>query len=190
LSSCQIRKMQNNHYLMAARAVAKKISDKNFPTILASEESKIRSNMVSFELKTEEADYDFFNKILKKVFNTILEKNLYNIKYITYSIKGNGYWIIYLILNDNVAEIEEYKEPNKKLKELFLQVNNAMINQKTRRKSCRDCESVINLNAFFNNPKFKYKKLDEPIKCPVCYSEKGFYSRTVQERIDRLKSKG
>ena len=157
--------MPNNHYLMAARAVAKKISEKGFPTEIVDEDSKLLSNMISFELKTENYSYDFFNKTLKEVFNHILEHNLYNIKYLTYSIKGNGYWIVYLILNEEIAEIEEKKNPeNSKLKELFLQVNKAMINQKTRRKSCRDCESVINLNAFFDNPKFKYRKLDEPIK--------------------------
>jgi leucyl aminopeptidase len=186
--------MENNRYLMAARAVAKKLTEHGNNTTLESTEGKLMSNMISFELKTENASYDFFNKRLQDIFKTIQAKELYNIKYLTHSIKGNNYWILYLILNNSEKIINEIVSNEKvhqsnedKLKELYLTANKAFTKQKTRRKSCRDCESIINLDAFFSNYKFKYKKMEEALKCPICFSEKGFYSKTINDKINKLK---
>jgi len=185
---------KNNHYLMATRGVVNKITTHGFNSKVYDEEPTLRSNMISFEIYSENTDEDFFKVFIPKVFKEIKEKNLFNISYITYSIKGNGYWILYLILKENDLEVEEIiKETNKnqtnleKLKELYFKTNTAIIEQKTRRKTCRTCDSVINLDAFFKNRKFKYKKIDEALLCPICESDTGFYSKTIQEKIKKLK---
>ena len=184
--------MKNNKYLMAARAVSQKLTDNGFLTKIFNEEPQLLANMISFEMFTTNTDNDFFNVSVPTIFSTIKENGSFNISYLTHSIKGNGYWILYLILKDTEetneiqSEIKSHLSNSEKLKELYIQSNKAIENQKTRRKSCKNCESIINLDAFFKNRKFKYKKDNEAMKCPVCESDTGLYSKTINERINKL----
>lgn len=186
--------MKNNHYLMAARGVAKILTEEGVETFVKEDKPKLLSNMLSFEMESKNIEEGFFSVTLPKVLKEITKKTKFEIKYATFSIKGNGYWRVYLILDEQVNDVKEILKEEKqnlstsdKLKELYLSVNNLMINQKTRRKSCRDCDSVINLDKFFGSQKFKYKKKDEAVACPVCGSLEGFYSRTVRDKISKLK---
>ena len=146
-------------------------------------------NLYSSDLKFGGIDDEDHNDALMeenliKAFSKIFKKLSKTVKLVSFQGQYKGYWDVYLestdgpkknVLNKRTKlrnEIEKYKSDLTLFND---KVRDRIVNQKSKKKTCPNCDSNINVKYFKSH------------KCPLCCTE--MYTDTDKKRVSNLKER-